>query len=70
MVFFNVDVEQMFAWEVLVAFKTPISMGLVVMDLIFVVGSKGQRLSVRRQVASHGYGILFVVDGRFKLSHF
>lgn len=54
MAFFNVDVEQMLARKVLAALEASICVSLVVVNLVLVVGLESQRLSVRRQVASHG----------------
>jgi hypothetical protein len=41
MVFLNMDVEKMFGGEVLAAFEAPVSMRLVVVHLVFIVGSEG-----------------------------
>jgi hypothetical protein len=68
MTFFNMYVEQMLAGKVLAALKTSVSVSLVIVHLVFVVGSEGQGLPVGRQVASHGYCIFLVVDGGVKLS--
>lgn len=54
MAFFNVDVEQMLTGEVLAALEASICVSLVVVNLVLVVGLKGQGLSVGWQVASHG----------------
>jgi hypothetical protein len=67
MAFFNMYIEQMLAGKVLAALKTPVSVSLVIVHLVFVVGSESQRLPVGRQIASHGYCIFLVVDGGVKL---
>jgi len=47
MVFGNVKVQEMFCWKILVAIKTSVDMMLLVMDTMFLVGSKPLQL-VRR----------------------
>lgn len=55
MILLDMQIQEEICGEVLPALRTSVDVGLLVVDLVFVIGSKRERFSVRWKRAAHHF---------------